>query len=209
MACPSVETIISGVRHTRHTPFFHGRARALKPCHHAAPCMHSLTLCTRNNIRPDAATLLMPLATQRHAQKTLCPTPFVGLRWRYLAARPIHRATQRIAHPHARRAAQPGHAPQTQTGAPPVRFHQALAARPGSRAATGLGWHHPGRPRRGQVVSGLYPVRPVFSRAQPRHDLRHRNPPGIGRSLSRIGAAAGLCAHAFSGTQLRSICPHG
>ncbi len=35
---------------------------------------------------------------------------------------------------------------------------------------------HPGRPRRGQVLPGLHPVRPVFQAPGPGQHLRHRNP---------------------------------
>ncbi len=46
---------------------------------------------------------------------------------------------------------------------------------------------HPGRPRRGQVLPGLHPVRPVLKKPGPGQHLRHRNPRPTGAGLAATG----------------------
>ena len=112
------------------------------------------------------------------------------------AARAVDRTAQGAAHPHARGAHQPGLAPQAQAG-----------LRTCTSSSRSCCWRCPasrppdaGGPRRGQVLPGLHPVRPVLQAARRGPHLRHRDARGTGGEVAGAGAAARLRAHVVSCT---------
>jgi hypothetical protein len=109
----------------------------------------------------------------------------------YHPPRPVGRAAQGTAHPHARGQAQPGLAAQAQAGLPPVPVHRKAAAG-AAGIAGGRGRPHAGRPRRGQVLPGLHPVRPVLQGAEGRPHLRHRDPAELVQKSRELAARLGF-----------------